>query len=141
LTYFHSCISQGLFLNRIAVFPVFRLLKDFFCLLTYELCLSLWKIALCSLIFLLPLCINSGMLVISYHTLLTDIYNKPWLPNSLSRPGPFLILKLSVSCRIYYRDMFIRIQYKMRSITLCHMCSVGIYYTVHHPRLINIIMI
>jgi hypothetical protein len=37
------------------VFPVFRLSTDFVCLLTYEFCLSLWKIALCSVIFLLPL--------------------------------------------------------------------------------------
>ena len=84
LKYFHSCISQGLFLNRmiffqvrtIAVFPVFRLLTDCVCLLTYEFCLSLRKIARCSVILLLPLCIHSGMLAISYHTLLTDIYNK-----------------------------------------------------------------
>ena len=32
----------------IAVFPVFRLLTGFVCLLTDELCLSLWKIARCS---------------------------------------------------------------------------------------------
>ena len=38
------------------VFPVFRLLNDFFCLLTYEFCLSIWKIARCSVILLLPLC-------------------------------------------------------------------------------------
>ena len=37
------------------VFPVFRLLNDFFCLLTYEFCLSIWKIARCSVILLLPL--------------------------------------------------------------------------------------
>ena len=36
----------------IAVFPVFRLLTDFVCLLTYEFCLSLWKIARCSVIVL-----------------------------------------------------------------------------------------
>ena len=73
----------------IAVFPVFQLLTDCVCLLTYELCLSLWKITRCSVILLLPLCINSGMLAKSYHTLLTDIYNKTWLPNSLSHAGPF----------------------------------------------------
>jgi hypothetical protein len=36
-------------------FPVFRLLTDLVCLLTYEFCLSLWKIARCSVILLLPL--------------------------------------------------------------------------------------
>jgi hypothetical protein len=41
--------------RAIAVFPVFRLLTDFVCLLTYEFCLSLWKIARCSVILLLPL--------------------------------------------------------------------------------------
>jgi len=30
-------------------------LTDFVCLLTYEFCLSLWKIARCSVILLLPL--------------------------------------------------------------------------------------
>jgi hypothetical protein len=38
-----------------AVFPVFRLLTDFVCLYNYEFCLSLWKIARCSVILLLPL--------------------------------------------------------------------------------------
>ena len=37
------------------VFPSFRLLTDLVCLLTYEFCLSLWKIARCSVILLLPL--------------------------------------------------------------------------------------
>ena len=41
--------------RAIAVFPVFRLLTDFVCLLIYEFCLSLWKIARCSVILLLPL--------------------------------------------------------------------------------------
>jgi hypothetical protein len=41
--------------RAIAVFPVFQLLTDFVCLLTYELCLSIWKIARCSVIWLLPL--------------------------------------------------------------------------------------
>ena len=41
--------------RAIAVFPVFRLLTDFICLLIYEFCLSLWKIARCSVILLLPL--------------------------------------------------------------------------------------
>jgi hypothetical protein len=36
-------------------FPVFRLLTDFVCLLTYEFWLSLWKIVRCSVILLLPL--------------------------------------------------------------------------------------
>jgi len=36
-------------------FPVSRLLTDFVCLLIYEFWLSLWKIALCSVILLLPL--------------------------------------------------------------------------------------
>jgi len=39
----------------IAVFPVFRLFTDFVCLLIYEFCLSLWKIARCLVILLLPL--------------------------------------------------------------------------------------
>ena len=39
----------------IAVFLVFRLLTHFVCLLTYEFCLSLWKIARCLVILLLPL--------------------------------------------------------------------------------------
>jgi hypothetical protein len=37
------------------VFPVFRLLTDFVCLLTYDFCLSFWNIARCSVILLLPL--------------------------------------------------------------------------------------
>jgi hypothetical protein len=48
-----KCLYQ---VRAIAVFPVFRLLNDFFCLLTYEFCLSLWKIARCSVILLLHLC-------------------------------------------------------------------------------------
>ena len=47
-----KCLYQ---VRAIAVFSVFRLLTDFFCLLTYEFCLSLWKIARCSVILLLPL--------------------------------------------------------------------------------------
>ena len=47
-----KCLYQ---VRAIAVFPVFRLLTDFVCLLTYEFCLSLWKIARCSVILLLPL--------------------------------------------------------------------------------------
>jgi hypothetical protein len=47
-----KCLYQ---VRAIAVFPVFLLLNDFVCLLTYEFCLSLWKIARCSLILLLPL--------------------------------------------------------------------------------------
>ena len=39
---------------------IFRLLTDFVCLLTYEFCLSLWKVARCSVILLLPLCILLG---------------------------------------------------------------------------------
>jgi hypothetical protein len=39
----------------VPVFPVFQLLTDFVCLLAYELCLSIWKIARCSVILLLPL--------------------------------------------------------------------------------------
>jgi hypothetical protein len=34
----------------VPVFPVFQLLTDFVCLLAYELCLSIWKIARCSVI-------------------------------------------------------------------------------------------
>ena len=41
--------------RAIAVYPVFQLLTDYVCLLTYEFCLSLWKIARCSVILLLPL--------------------------------------------------------------------------------------
>ena len=47
-----KCLYQ---VRVIAVFPVFRLLTDFACLLTYEFCLSLWKIARCSVILLLSL--------------------------------------------------------------------------------------
>ena len=35
--------------------PVFRLLTDFVCLLTYEFSFSLWKIAQCTVILFLPL--------------------------------------------------------------------------------------
>jgi hypothetical protein len=45
-----KCMYQ---VRAIAVFPVFRLLTDFVCLLTCEFCLSLWKIARCSVILLL----------------------------------------------------------------------------------------
>jgi hypothetical protein len=48
-----KCLYQ---VRAIAVFPVFQLLTDFVCLLTYEFCLSLWKISRCSVILLLPLC-------------------------------------------------------------------------------------
>ena len=51
-----KCLYQ---IRAIAVFPVFRLLTDFVCLLNYELCLSLWKIARCSVILLLPLFVNN----------------------------------------------------------------------------------
>jgi hypothetical protein len=37
-----KCLYQ---VSAIAVFPLFRLLTDFVCLLTYEYCLFLWKIA------------------------------------------------------------------------------------------------
>jgi hypothetical protein len=47
-----KCLYQ---VRAIAVFPVFRLLTNFVCLLTYEFCISLWKIARCSVILLLPL--------------------------------------------------------------------------------------
>jgi hypothetical protein len=47
-----KCLYQ---IRAIAVFPVFRLLTYFVSLLTYEFCLSLWKIARCSVILLLPL--------------------------------------------------------------------------------------
>ena len=47
-----KCLYQ---VRVIAGFPVFRLLTDFVCLLTYEICLSLWKIARCSVILLLSL--------------------------------------------------------------------------------------
>jgi hypothetical protein len=40
-----KCLCQ---FRTIAVFPVFRLLTDFVCLLSYEFFLSLWKIARCS---------------------------------------------------------------------------------------------
>ena len=48
-----KCLYQ---VRAIAVFPVFPLLNDFFCLLTNDFCLSLWKIARCSVILFLPLC-------------------------------------------------------------------------------------
>jgi hypothetical protein len=47
-----KCLCQ---FRVIAVFPIFRLLTDFVCVLTYEFCLSLWKIARCSVVLLLPL--------------------------------------------------------------------------------------
>ena len=47
-----KCLYQ---VRAIAVFPVFWLLTDFVCLLIYEFCLSLCKIARCSVILLLPL--------------------------------------------------------------------------------------
>jgi hypothetical protein len=47
-----KCLYQ---VRAIAVFSVFRLLTDFVCLYTYEICLSLWKIARCSVILLFPL--------------------------------------------------------------------------------------
>ena len=40
-------------------YVVFRWLADFVCLLTYEFCLSLWKIALCSVILLLTLFVDN----------------------------------------------------------------------------------
>ena len=43
------------FVDHILKRSVLRLLADFVCLLTYEFCLSLWKIARCSVILLLPL--------------------------------------------------------------------------------------
>ena len=54
----HRCYVRWISLYKvraIAVFPVFRLLTYFVCLLTYEFCLSPWKIARCSVILLLPL--------------------------------------------------------------------------------------
>jgi len=47
-----KCLYQ---VRAIAVFTVFRLLTDCVCLLINEFCLSLWKIARCSVILLLPL--------------------------------------------------------------------------------------
>jgi hypothetical protein len=47
-----KCLYQ---VRAIVVFPVFRLLTDFVCLLTYEFCLSFWKFARCLVILLLPL--------------------------------------------------------------------------------------
>ena len=50
------CLWKSLYhIWAIAVFPVFQLLTDFVCLLTYGFCFSLWKIARCSVILLLPL--------------------------------------------------------------------------------------
>ena len=54
----HRCYVRWTSLYKvraIAVFPVFRLLTYFVCLLTYEFCLSPWKITRCSVILLLPL--------------------------------------------------------------------------------------
>ena len=47
----NACIKPG----PLWFFPDSRLLTDFACLLIYELCLSLWKNARCSIILLLPL--------------------------------------------------------------------------------------
>jgi hypothetical protein len=58
----------------IAFAPVFRLLTDFVCLLTYEFCLSLWKIARCSVILLLPLCITN--IKVYLHAMVIGIYNR-----------------------------------------------------------------
>ena len=49
------CPFNTIVLRAIAIFPVFRLLTDFVCLLIYEFWLCLWKIAQCSVISLLPL--------------------------------------------------------------------------------------
>jgi hypothetical protein len=51
-----KCLYQ---VRAIVVFSVFRLLTDFVCLLIYEFCLSLWKIARCLVILLLSVLIYS----------------------------------------------------------------------------------
>ena len=61
-----KCLYQ---VRVIAVFPVFRLLTDFVCLLIYEFLFSLWKIARCSVILLLPLFTTKK--IISIYQLLT----------------------------------------------------------------------
>jgi hypothetical protein len=134
--------------RSIAVFPVFRLLTDCVCLLIYELCLSLWKIARCSVILLLPLCINSGMLAISYHTLLTDIYNKTWLPNSLSHAGPFwywnyqlVVAFITEICWYEYNTRWSQLHYFTCVVYGHTILCIASKQTWHHPRLINIIMI
>jgi hypothetical protein len=58
-----TCLYQ---VRAIAVFPVFRLLTDFVCLLTCEFCLSLWKIAKGSVILLLPLYTSYNVPVLFY---------------------------------------------------------------------------
>ena len=60
------------FLLYYAVFPVFRLLTDFVCLCTYEFWLSLWKIARCSLMLLLPL-----FHIIPYYSTSTCVHFRP----------------------------------------------------------------
>jgi len=52
-----TCVLRvSIFLLILRFFsPIFRLVIDFVCLLTYEFCLSLWKISRCSVILLLPL--------------------------------------------------------------------------------------
>ena len=57
----------------IAVFPVFWLLTDFVCLLIYEFCLSLWKIARCSVILLLPLFAMALIEVTGFNSRLTSL--------------------------------------------------------------------
>ena len=65
----NACTNSGPLL--IAVFPVFRLLTDFVCLMIYEFYLSLWKIARCSVIFFLPL-----FLTIVFRLRHNYVYNK-----------------------------------------------------------------
>ena len=56
-------------------FPNFRSLTDFFCLLNYEFCLSLWKITRCSVILLLPFFENETELLI-YRSFQINIKNQ-----------------------------------------------------------------
>ena len=54
--FLRKCLYQ---VRANAVLTVFRLLTDCVCLLAYKFCLSLWKIARCSVLLLLPLFIYS----------------------------------------------------------------------------------
>ena len=98
-----KCLCQ---VRAIAVFPVFRLLTDFVCLLTYEFCLSFWNIARCSVILLLPLFKDDNQvilmwiwLILSYINLLGSLLRSPannfifWLDR--------LIFSVSINSHLY----------------------------------------
>ena len=90
-----KCLYQ---VRTIAVFPVFRLLTDFVCLLIYEFCLSFWKIARCSVILLLPLFINQIVSMNQNRYLHFNYYHfietsaGPLLPQATNSSKPLLVL-------------------------------------------------